>query len=617
MKTYPLKKITVVIFISLLIAPTTFLAVPQRALGFGFGGAGGGATAIVSDTSRTSLLTSAKSAITAGATISAKAATIAMEVNQYALQPLAFVLSGNLLKSMTSGILKFINGKTNGTGRPQFIQNLQGYLKGTGDTQALAFTSQFNKNSNSPYAGQISTSLRDNYLKNSTTRGFFAKNENTMAQKSSDPKDFINNSNFGAGGWGAWLSLTTNCQNDPYCLQYRAQRQQSALVRSKTTAELNKLSWGRGFLSWCGGSASTETKTTKGSSSTKDTNGSSETKTTKGSSETKDTKKNASTTKDTKAGDPCTKSDGSSGTILTPGSVIENGLHSITNANIFKSTQQGNMGPNVNTILKNTVTTLATIHVATGILGGDSNGGLTGLTQPTAGGGKSALDTYAGSAGYMGTTYSSTVKNSSSFLPTSKDMLARIKKYSAAWTTINSSANSASKTLQNLSSTCLAQKKAADTAIKNDTATAIAENTDATAVNTANTLIAETAAKFAQDANTALANDVTPVNKQASAAFEAISKAENRIQKIKSESKTGRNASTYARDVYSLTTMPPTDEDVANAQQEARSLDRASANPNGSLNVSGGSIVDRMNLFTQNTQSKLSTCTAPIAQFTQ
>ena len=150
MKIYSIKKIGVVIFILALIAPTAFLAVPQRTHAFGID-----AVVMVANSSVTGLYNLVRNTITAVSTVTTAVATVANEVNQYVLQPLAFVLSGEILKSMTASILNFITGKTNGTGIPQFIQNLQGYLQGTGNTQALAFSSQFGKYSNSPYATQI------------------------------------------------------------------------------------------------------------------------------------------------------------------------------------------------------------------------------------------------------------------------------------------------------------------------------------------------------------------------------------------------------------------------------------------------------------------------------
>ena len=52
-----------------------------------------------------------------------------------------------------------VDGKTNGTGTPQFVQNVRSYTQTVGDVQALAFLSQWGQHSNSPFASSISSSI--------------------------------------------------------------------------------------------------------------------------------------------------------------------------------------------------------------------------------------------------------------------------------------------------------------------------------------------------------------------------------------------------------------------------------------------------------------------------
>ena len=63
--------------------------------------------------------------ITSAATVTSAAAGQALVFNVYVLQPLAFVLSGNLLKVMTQGIIAFVIGQANGTGIPQFVADIE------------------------------------------------------------------------------------------------------------------------------------------------------------------------------------------------------------------------------------------------------------------------------------------------------------------------------------------------------------------------------------------------------------------------------------------------------------------------------------------------------------
>ncbi len=615
MNTFHTKKIIGAFLVFALVAPGAFLAAPQRAHAQW-------AVVEVGANLVENTYDVIKNTITAAATILSSVANIAMEINQYVLQPLAFVLSGEILKAMTSSIIKFINGETNKTGMPQFVQNLRGYMMGTGSTQALAFSSQFGRYSNSPYAAHIATSLRDNYLKNSTTQGFFARNTNTLAKYSSDPKAFING-DFGKGGWNEWLSLTTDCQNDPYCLQYRAQRQLSGLVQTKTTAALNELKWGNGFLSWCGGSVSSPASATNGSGplvSKGNTSSSGALNAGAGINTGVNTKGNGSgpplvsngntspTTASgqkigTASGDACTKKDGSPGTILTPGSVIKDELQSVTKANIFKNTHMGNLGPEVSSIMGSMGKIMSTVSLATSILGvGGSGGpaGLSGISQSSTGGGSSTLDQYASpTKGYLGATYAGVIKSSSSFSATPKAVLGRIAEYKASWNTINSAANSASTVLGRIGAVCT--QNPINTFWQNATNAAVQAS-----------------------ANTALTNEVYPVLSQVATASSTITTARAQVKKVQTEAKasTKSTTSTYAHDTYALTTISPTSADVARAQQETLSSNYvgastpgsagvssgAVASPRGSLTVSGGSIVERMNLITQNAGRMLSTC---------
>jgi len=55
--------------------------------------------------------------------------------------------------------------------------------------------------------------------------------------------------------------------------------------------------------------------------------------------------------------------------------------------------------------------------------------------------------------------------------------------------------------------------------------------------------------------------------------------------------------------------MPPTMQDIANAEQGTQTFGGATASPTGSLTVSGGSLVDQMNLISANATARKSVCT--------
>jgi hypothetical protein len=101
-----------------------------------------------------------KNTITSIAEVASEVATWALYVKAYVLDPAAFILSGNMLRSLTAGVVNFINGGNSG-GNPLYVQNLSQHLLGTGDRQALVFFGELGQ-SNSPFGATILNSLRIN-----------------------------------------------------------------------------------------------------------------------------------------------------------------------------------------------------------------------------------------------------------------------------------------------------------------------------------------------------------------------------------------------------------------------------------------------------------------------
>jgi len=127
------RKPFVVLVVALLLAPSAFLAAPQPAVAEGLPVFD--AFNFIKNT-----LTSAYEAISSSS-------ILGINVKEYVLDPIAWALSNKLLQSITGSTINFVNGKSNGTGQPQFVQNLLGTLQKSGDNQALAFFAQFTSGS--------------------------------------------------------------------------------------------------------------------------------------------------------------------------------------------------------------------------------------------------------------------------------------------------------------------------------------------------------------------------------------------------------------------------------------------------------------------------------------
>ena len=457
-------------------------------------------------------------------------ATTLAQVNSYVLQPLAMVLSGNLLKSITASVTAFVTGKSNGTGKAQFTTNLQGTLQTTGDVQALAFFAQM-KGSNSPFAAAITSSLTNNYLQNTSLAGFFSANQCTLSKSSPNINSFLAG-NWSQGGIGAWFALTTQNQNNPYTLYQTSQSQLANVVGGAQSAQLEQLGWGQGMSSWCG-------PTTSSSSAA-----------------------------------PCTNKNGTPGKIQTPGSTISASLNKALGTDQSKLVSMGSAGSGINSILSSVGTVLKTMALVTTIVNGGKSGGLLGVSNTSATSRNTSAFTQYQSTPFLGVAPSAIIQSAPSLPASGSTMSNNISQYQSAWNTISVAANTASTSV---------------VALANDTSCA----TQASA------------------AQTALTTEIAPVFAQAATASTNIATANAMVQQAQNDSVTDTTGTAYANDVTTLQAMSPTSADVANAQQNAQAFGAATANPDGSLTVSGGSLVDQMNLISANANALKTVCDTP------
>lgn len=562
MRTHPLTRSLAVLLTITLIAPSAFFIAPHRAHAI-FATTVELPGPLLEATVKTSWETTIdviKDTLTSVHTFTSAVANEALVFNAYVLQPLAFVLSGNLLKLLTASVLDFVIGKINGTGAPQFVQDLNGNLQRIGDIRANAFFMQFNRNMNSPFSYAISSSLRTNYLWKTSNAGFFAENQ-CPYYSSANANSFLAG-NWSKGGTSAWFSVTTQTACNPYTLYQASQSQLASVVGSAISARLAELDWGNGFLSWCGANdpsapVSEEEFPVGGGIN---------------------------------PGDACFDKDGNFGTIKTPGSTIKATLDKVLGSTQDKLNTMGQLASEVGQILGNVATVFSTVNFAAQLLGGPGSGGLFGVGQTSATNPTSRLMQYQNTPS-LGVTSGQVYQNAAKLPASGQDMSNRITQYESSWNTVRSAANSASANLTGLANFCTT---AASTATGNNP-------------NFASSATAQAAA-----ARSAITTQIAPVLAQADTAATVIANARAMVQKIQTELNSGSVGvgSSYAADIQALQTMPPTTLDVANAQQETQSFGMATAIPAGSLTVSGGSIVDRMALIATNAEAlKTSACT--------
>jgi len=540
MKSHPFTSTLAILLAFVILAPSAFLFAPPM-------------VRAQESVPTADFITRLKETLNLVSTYTNTAANVAMQVNEYVLQPLAFVLSGQLMKMLTASVINFVIGKANGTGVPQFVVDVQKSMQTVGDAKALAFFSQYGRNSNSPFASSIVSSLRGNYLSKTSLAGFWAANMSTLAQSTPSYRPGYLAGNWSQGGIAAWFALTTRTENNPYMLYPTAQEELNSLIGpgigGATGARVAELNWGQGFMSWCGASDQTTTADNDGTAM-----------------------------EGVNPGDPCMK-DGVAGTIKTPGSVIVDTLNKTLGGQQDIITRMGNVGPQITQILGNIATVMQTAQFATQLLGGSGSGGLFGIDQSSASGPASPLAQYQTSTSTLGVSNSSVYKDAASLSVSGADMTNQIAQYQSAWNTITATANAASTSVTSLASLCTA---AADTA--------------------AYSVFIDAARAQATAAQNALVTEIAPVFAQAKIASSTIVAAQAAVQKIQNELNSGIDTAgnVYTADIAALQTMPPTAQDVGTALQDAQVMGSSVASPAGSLTVTAGSLVDQMNLISTN-----------------
>lgn len=528
-----------------------------------------------------------------------KAAEFAQEALQYLfyvkewiLEPLAYIQSGKASQALTGGMLSFVAGQSNGTGASQFVGNIPGHFRSVQDNASQAFLKQLRSNSNSPYAGVVASSLRNNYLQDSSVAGFFAANRNTLPQYSSNPQAFLAG-DWSKGGLGAWFAVTTQSQNNPYAFYQSAQSAHAKLLFSAEETHKEMLDWGKGFLSWCG---ALDQPLAEGAACDAGGYGGTWTDGICMQNEASDTP-----TAGVSPGAPCAKKDGTPGEVQTPGTTITSYLDKTLSLDSDKLTKMGNAATQITQLVG---TLMETVQMAQVVIGGPQ-GGLAGVGKPGPDG-RSLIDQYtATSTPYGGVSQCSVNNTIAGNAPSNgQDLLDRLEEYVEAWLIVGVAAEQASVEVTALRDACAFKAQSLQGQLN--------------ANNEPSYIYREflAANKLAFDAGNALTNYIQPLLTAADQADEVAAAAEARVEDIRAKlSSEGAGdppvCQDYSVEIEQLRKTPPTAKDLILVQQDALSSNGASTTPPRSLILTmtqTSTAVDEMKLLTENAVLLLPQC---------
>ena len=169
---------------------------------------------------------------------------------EYVLDPLVSGLAEMMLQEMTTSVVNWINSGFEGS--PSFIQNPGAFFLDIADQATGQFISGELAELCSPFSIDIRIALSFKYRP-------FVRNRYacTLGTIISNTKNAVENASingftagdFKQGGWPAFVSLTTEPQNNVFGAYIEAESDLSFRVASKQNQQRDELNQGKGFLS--------------------------------------------------------------------------------------------------------------------------------------------------------------------------------------------------------------------------------------------------------------------------------------------------------------------------------------------------------------------------------
>lgn len=276
-------------------------------------------------------------------------AVISGEINvkEFVLDPLAHAAARMAIQSIIRSTINWANSGFEGS--PAYVTNLRQDLRRLADREADRFLGQLAASGaiDSPFRDQVVSGIRGSYRRATANNAFFEQRRYTLDEFATNDEAFING-DLSQGGLSAWVEAWRNDQNNVFGAFRSANQELQRRVSEATGDRVTQLSWSRGVFSWCsepeGAEAPVEgTELTQGPAG--------------GSAECQ---------------------------VQTPGSWIHDRIERSLGADIDSLISADEINEVVGALLNG---------LANKIIGGS---GFAGLSQPSQGGGPSAVDAAAG-----------------------------------------------------------------------------------------------------------------------------------------------------------------------------------------------------------------------------
>lgn len=383
------------------------------------------------------------------------------------LNGIAWLVAKTAVQSITRSIVNWINSGFHGS--PAFVTDLKANLLNVGDIVAGAFVSQLAGIALtdatgeyvpgdflcSPFRLELAGMIQTQYLRSTSPNGYFLNNVCSLNGIVNNLEQF-SGGDFAQGGWGGWLAMTTDPRNNIYGSYFSAKAELSARIVNAQGESVKLLDWGRGFLSWCGDTSAAAQTQRIGDTAAQNirndvlSNGIDTGPLVAPDGTIAKSNGSASLPKEASAAPKsnCKDSDGRSGVIKTPGSVIENQLELSLGSGI----RQLELADSINEIVGALVQQLVTQALGAT--------GLGGLSTPSYSG-RSYVDRLGDSSQYAASI--ETARRDLDQIVSDKER--SVQNYQSDWDTIGNVAASAKSALQNYASRCSSESSSVNAAL--------------------------------------------------------------------------------------------------------------------------------------------------------
>lgn len=173
-------------------------------------------------------------------------------LKEFVLDPLAWAAAKAAINSLSQSTVNWINSGFEGS--PAYETDLRRSMGQLQDSAANNFFRSLEKNTGidvqAPFQENVYSYLRQSYYRSTDgSRGLNSYNLNKTAK---DDKAFLQGKFVGNGGWDAWFSTIRVADNNTYGAVFKLEDQLLKDVESFRVQRLNELQWGKGFLAWKG-----------------------------------------------------------------------------------------------------------------------------------------------------------------------------------------------------------------------------------------------------------------------------------------------------------------------------------------------------------------------------